>query len=232
MDYGCSMQSRSVTDIPEAELCRWLFSDPTVSTPLCRELEIAPSSLVAFSVPTTCIMPNAEGPGDIDVLLSTSPHHELALAIEVKRVKVDAASFHTGMPGKLQDLRRGVRQANLLGMLQVSRAMLLVVVVTDGRERHGLNFAFRGPEVPELRKAIDEFPSREKLTPNVGLAFVELTQPVDKAIADAGGIGIRMGRQPEVVVQPDAVTAAVRAYFEAVGLKAREGSEASRQPAA
>lgn len=149
-----------------------------------------------FSDPTTCIVPNAKGPGDIDVLLSTSPHHENALAIEVKRVKIDAGMFYTGMPGKLQDLRRSVRQANLLGRLQFSRAMLLIIVVTDGRERHGLNFAFRGPEVPMLRKAIDEFPDRERLAPNVGLAFIELTQPVDKAIKDAAGIGIRGTFEP------------------------------------
>jgi hypothetical protein len=186
IDYACKMEIRSVTDIHEAELCRWLFSDPTVSAPLCRELELAPPSLAAFSVPTARIVPNAEGPGDIDVLVSTSPHHKNALAIEVKRVKIDADTFHTGMPGKLQDLRRGVQQASLLGRLQFSRAMLLVVVVTDGRERHRLNFAFRGPEVPMLRKAIEEFPDRKRLAANVGLAFIELTQPVDKAIADAG----------------------------------------------
>lgn len=214
LDYACTMESRSVADIPEAELCRWMFSDPTVCVPLCLDLALAPGSLAAFSVPTACIMPTAEGPGDIDVLLTNSPGHEFTVAVEVKRVKIGADSFHTGIPGKLQDLRRGVRQANLLGMLQFSRAMLLVVVVTDGRERHGLNFAFRGPEIPELRKAIDEFPSRERLAPNVGLAFVELTQPVDKAIADAGSMGIRVDRRPGVVAQPDAVTAAVKAYFE------------------
>lgn len=216
MDYASNMESLSVTDIPEAELCRWLFSDPTVSAPLYRDLELAPSSLAAFSVPTTCIMPNAEGPGDIDVLVSASPHHEIAVAIEVKRVKIDADTFHTGMPGKLQDLRRGVQQANLLGRLQFSRAMLLVVVVTDGRERRGLNFAFRGPEVPMLRKAIDEFPDRKRLAPNVGLAFIELTQPVDKAIADAGSIGIRVDLRPKLGAQSEAVTAAVRAYFDGV----------------
>ena len=216
IDYACSVESRSVTDIPEAELCRWLFSDPTVSAPLCRDLELAPSTLAAFSVPTNCIVPNVEGPGDIDVLLSTSPHHENALAIEVKRVKVDVDTFHTGMPGKLQDLRRGVQQANLLGRLQFSRAMLLVVVVTDGRERHGLNFAFRGPEVPMLRKAIDEFPDRKRLAANIGLAFIELTQPVDKAIADAGSIGIRVDLRPTLAAQSEAVTAAVRAYFDRV----------------
>ena len=216
IDYAYNMKSRSVTDIPEAELCRWLFSDPTVSAALRRDLELAPSSLLAFSVPTTRIVPNAEGPGDIDILLSTSPHHKNALAIEVKRVKIDADTFHTGMPGKLQDLARGVQQAGLLGRLQFSRAMLLVVVLTDGRERHGLNFAFRGPEVPMLRKAIDEFPDRKRLAPNVGLAFVELTQPVDKVIADAGSIGIRVDHRPEVAAQPGAVTAAVKAYFDGV----------------
>ena len=30
----------SVTDIPEADLCRWLFSDPIVSVPLFRDLEL------------------------------------------------------------------------------------------------------------------------------------------------------------------------------------------------
>lgn len=224
MDYAWTMEFRSVADIPEAELCRWLFSDPTVCGPLCRDLEFTPCSLAAFSVPTTCIIPNAEGPGDIDVLLTSSPGYEFTVAIEVKRVKIGTDSFHTWMPRKLQGLRRGVRQASLLGTLQFSRAFLLVVVVTDGRERHGLNFAFRGPEVPELRKAIDEFPDRERLAPNIGLAFVEVTQPIDKPIADAGSIGIRVHRRPEVLAQPDAVTVALKAYFEGVRTRGSRGA--------
>lgn len=207
------MEAHSVTEIAEEALCRQLFIDPTFSQPLLRELRVEATSLLALSTPTTRIAPNAKGPGDIDVLISATPHHENALAIEVKRVKVGAEAFHTGMPGKLQNLRRGVQQANLLAQLQFSRAMLLIVVVTDGRERDGLNFAFRGAETRALRQAIDGFPGREKLAPKVGLAFVELTQPIDKDIADAGGIGIRIARPPTMVTQPESLSSAVRALF-------------------
>ena len=218
-----AMGSASVTGIAEDALCRWFFLD-LAARPLLEELRVSSGSRVLFSSPTTSAFPDARGPGDIDVLIADPQYPEASLAIEVKRVKIQAATFHTGMPGKLQDLQRGVQQANLLADLGFHRTFLVVAVVVDGREREQLNFASRGPTF-DLVEAIDNFPGRARLAPHVGLAFVEIVQPVDKPITDAGGIGVRVVRHSTAVQQPLSVTAAITRL-----LNARQGhGEASQE---
>lgn len=201
------MGSKSVTDLEEDVLCRWFFLS-LAAHPLLKELCVSPGSHPLFSVSTTSAFPGARGPGDIDVLIANPQCPETSLAIEVKRVKIQAATFHTGTPGKLQDLKRGVHQANLLAELGFHRTFLVVAVVVDGRERDYLNFASRGP-TSQLAQAIDDFPSRAKLAARVGLAFVEIVQPVDKPITDAGSIGVRVVRHSVAIQQPLSVTAAI-----------------------
>lgn len=205
------MESSSVTEITEDVLCRWLFLEPA-ARPLLEELRVLPGSRVWFSVPTTSVLSEARGPGDIDVLIGNPQYPESALAIEVKRVKVESATFHTGTPGKLQGLKHGVQQANLLAKVGFHRTFLLVAVVIDGRERVELNFASRGL-TSELAKAIGEFPRRAALAAHVGLAFVEITQPVDRPITDAGGIGVRVAQQPTGIAQSPALTAGIVHLF-------------------
>jgi len=109
------------------------------------------------------------------------------VAIELKRVKIVSETFYTEQPGKLGDLKHGVQQANLLRALGFYRTILMVAIVTDGRDRVGLNFASRGP-TSTLASIIDQFPDNDRLVSGIGVTFVEITQPIDKEINLAGAI--------------------------------------------
>lgn len=209
-----NVQAPSAADLPEAPLSRLLFGESPACRPLATELGIAPSSRVAFEVPTITLVPGARGPGDIDVLVFSSQTPERALAMELKRVKITPESFETELPGKLSDLKRGVRQANLLGGLGFHRAYLVIAVVTDGRQRIGYNFFGRGPTL-ELLKMIDQFPGRDQLRRGVGVAFVEITQPIDKEIALAGSVGAWIARDAQELDQPPSLTTSVAEFFRA-----------------
>ncbi len=129
----------------------------------------------------------------------------------MKRIKVGADTFATGLPNKVRQLKHGILQANLLCQLGFHRTYLLIAIVTDGRERTGLNFASRGPTT-EILQTIERFPRREALDQTVGLAFVELTQPIDKDIRYAGSIGIRIAVEAETIKQSPALNEAVERF--------------------
>ena len=185
------MNAQDATSVDEKPLAKWLFQGLPAARMLGREFRFEAPSRVFFEIPTIELVPGARGPGDVDVLVASSECPQRSVAFEVKRVKVDAATFATGAPGKVAKLKQGVQQVNLLCELGFHRAYLLVAIVTDGRERDVHSFPFRGP-TPEILRIIREFPSRDKLHPHAGLALVEMTQPVDKDIQFAGSIGMQI----------------------------------------
>lgn len=202
------MQALSATAIHEAPLCRWLFGKSPAFRNLATELRIGPGSRVTFEVSTRELVPSARGPGDIDVLVFDQRAPQHALAIEVKRIRVAPESFDTGLPSGLSELKHGVQQANLLGELGFHRTYLLIAVVTDGRQRSDYNFFGRGPSL-ELLQIITQFTGRDRLSSGVGLAFVELTQPVDKDVTDAGSTGAWVNRSAQDSEQPATLTGAI-----------------------
>jgi hypothetical protein len=202
------MQATSVTDIPESELARWLFSHPVASRDIFRTLGLGDCSCIDFGRSPKDFDSDARGPGDIDVLLCPKPSPDRAVAIELKRVKIVPETFYTEQPGKLGDLKHGVQQANLLYSLGFYRTILMVAIVTDGRDRAGSNFASRGP-TSTLANLIDQFPHNDRLGSGIGLTFVEITQPIDKEISWAGAVVVRSACDTEPRLQAAALTARV-----------------------
>lgn len=179
----------------------WLFAESQGRRLLIPKLDLSPTSYSVFSVRDPVVRSGDGPPGDIDVLVIDPDAPQHATAIECKRLKVRAGTFETLLPGKLQGLRKGVHQANGLLAMGFHRTFLAILVVTDGRERDAFNFAFRGL-TPELVRAVDTFPDRERLEDAVGLVFIEITQPIDKDIALASDIGVRVLRHPMGQQQP------------------------------
>ncbi len=205
----------SVVDLDEAELCRWLFSQPFLSAQLCQKLGVSGPSQVFFGTETKRITPEARGPGDIDILVGDPSRPEAITVIEAKRVKIFEDTFTTKTPTKLASCAGGVLQANLLGKLAFHRTWLLVVVATDGRERPGANFFSRGITF-ELMDIVRGHSAFRDLAPQVGLIFVYLDQPVDKEIDLAGGFGFDVRREPMSVNQPEVITVAAREWLAAI----------------
>ncbi len=79
------------------------------------------------------LVPDARGPGDIDVLAVDPSQPDQAVAIEVKRVKMPPDSYWTSLPNKIEEIGKGCKQAGLLRAIGFQRSYLLVAVVADGR---------------------------------------------------------------------------------------------------
>jgi hypothetical protein len=95
--------------------------------------------------------------------------------------------------------------------LGFSRVVLSVLVVTDGRSRGEFNFAFRGPTgeiIGKINRAFD----LTDLHGDIGVARIEIVQPVDKDFTLAGGIGGRFLRDPAPREQSASLTVAIQQY--------------------
>lgn len=199
------MEAAAVTDVYEDKLTRWLFTALASSNLLASELDLSSGMQLTFMADTQTLAPTARGPGDIDVLAVNARCPEYAVAIEVKRVKMPSDSYLTSQPNKVQELRKGCVQVGLLREIGFHRSYLLVAVVADGREQAELGFAFRGP-TPALVRAVKEKLRSLDFHPDVGVVVVEVTQPINKDIHDAGAIGIWTHQRASAIQQNSELT--------------------------
>jgi hypothetical protein len=205
-------RSSTVTDIVEGPLTRWLFSQSSARHTLWRELDLPIPARIAFELKPPEIHGKSTVPGNIDVLVCHPAKPDRAVVFESKRVKVKPQTFETLLPGKLRELeKKGTRQATGLHEKQFHRNWLLVCVAIDGRERHGKFFS-RGLSGP-LVKTIYDYVNNLVLRPGVGVVVVEICQPVDDPIEDAGSMVIKVVREPTPQTQPDHVTQWVRSQI-------------------
>ena len=203
------MDAAAATDIEEAQLTRWLFTGFAPSRQLASQFGFAPGTKLYFGADPRTLRTDARGPGDIDVLAIDLVRPECALAIEVKRVKMPTDSYWTSLPNKLEGIDKGRKQVELLRQIGFHRSYLLIAVVADGRERTDVNFASRG-STPALIKTVRDKLSCLEFHPDVGVLVVEVTQPVDKNICDAGAVGIWTHQEGNPIPQHPGVTQSVK----------------------
>ncbi len=203
------MEARSLVKISESELLRWIFTEFVGRCHVLSELGLPLEATVCLEVAGPIIELESGPPGDIDALIGDVDVPEQAVALEAKRVLVPSSAFRTLQPNKLHELRKGARQANGLAIRGFCQAWLLVIVVTDGRERGSYNFIGRGAS-PELIELIDTVVQDLNLRPEVGVLSLQLTQPVDRDFTLAGGVSLRVVRRASSGRPSARLTEAVR----------------------
>jgi hypothetical protein len=181
----------AVTEMAEKKLVKWLFTFDAIRFGLWRHLGLPMPASVAFELLDPPADPGIPRP-EIDALVYDSRHPERAVAFQCKRVTVRPEVFIWSQPGKMNKLKEGARQSNDTWRVGFHRSVLLVCIVVDGRERAG-NFLDRGLS-PALAKTIYSRTAALNLRPEVAMAAVEIVQPVDQPIQDAGGICIKLIR--------------------------------------
>jgi hypothetical protein len=149
--------------------------------------------------------------GDVDVLLCSPHQPDLAIAIEVKKVKVGASAIRSGMPNKLGRLKKAVGQANKLAGIGFSQVYLYVFVVVDSREQNRGEYSFDGASM-ELKDVIQCEVSKRlcDLVPTVGLFQCEFTQSMDSTPLEEGAFGLCLVRPATTVEQTPELTEWVR----------------------
>jgi hypothetical protein len=147
--------------------------------------------------------------GDADSVLVPITEPTATTAIEFKRIRITNATFDTGMPGGLQELKKAVRQGNALAQAGFAYVWVTVLVVTDSPERRTPEKKYVPPPGAVMRAVESSIPV-DCLNPVVGLYITEITQPVDRPVLEEGVFGGNLIRPARRQQQPDHLTAAIQ----------------------
>lgn len=202
-----------VTKRGESELIRWLVASPAKDA-LLAEIGASADSFISCDVRQP-VVENPQGkPGDIDLLICDSGRPDRAIALQCKRVKVTALNQDEDDDvSKLPDIGGGVKQANLQrANLCFYRNYLCVLIETDGRLRTRSNALFRGT-TQETFQQIYQFPQRESLHQDVGVIFVEVSQPTGKSFTSKASVGICVDRDAERLEQSASLTNRIKQHM-------------------
>jgi len=202
-DYPMVEEER-VTQQKEEQIVSWLFSQTQVKELIFTELRIQNPCFSLNVVDPIIDNPNKK-PGDIDILICEQRQPHRAIALECKRVKVIAADMENDKVNKIDNIGNGVKQANALREIGFHRTYLAILIEVEGKNRVEYNTLCRGPSPTTFKKVYD-FPFRDKLHKDVGVIFIEISQPTGKSIDSMAGVGICIDKEAGRLEQPDYLT--------------------------
>ncbi len=202
-----------VTAKGEAEILTWLLGTPPARDLLFTNLDLPAATYAQTSItePILDRRPRRK-PGDLDMVLVPHPSDpSRAISIQAKRVKVQAISTYRDDVsnrhlGNLTDL---IEQANGSRELGFHLNYAMVVVEIDGMQRSGFNFLARTTTEGQFNR-IYHRAWDSPLHEDVGLIFVEISQPTGADIDTTGFIAISVDKRARPLEQPSYLTTKVR----------------------
>lgn len=202
-DYDVLQEDR-VTEVPESRIIRALFSSSAQDL-IFPELGVSKNSSIFYDVREPVVQ-FGQQPGDIDVLIADGGRADLAIALQCKRVKVLALNHDEDKANKIDSIAGGVRQANLQrSTFGFYRNYLVIIIQTVGKLRTRNNTLARGPSRDTLKK-VYHFPQRESLHEDIGIVFIEITQPTGKSWTRMAQIAICVDQDAHRLEQPARLT--------------------------
>jgi hypothetical protein len=210
---GASYSSDRVTSKAEAEIINWVLRTPPARELLLANLKVPEAAYVQASVrePILDRRP-ARKPGDLDLLLLSDPNDpSRAISIQAKRIKVEAVTTYRDdvcnrQLGNLSDL---IEQANGSRELGFHLNYAMVIVQCDGIRRSEFNFLGRTTTSGQFRR-IYHRTWNSPVHSDVGVIFVEISQPTAASIDRAGVVAICVDKEAKCIDQPSSLTARMR----------------------
>lgn len=196
----------SLADLDEIELVRRLLADSHWRGRILN-LEGIPSDVVAM--PEVSRKGLSYGEGDVDILLAEPGSPDRAIAIQVKRIKVDNKSLVESAPKKMSGLDKLKHQIRTDVDLGFSQCYGFVFVVVDSREFNQGAFTYSGL-TDRVRRIIEGKMADSDIHPLAGLAHFQFVQPMDDRPLSAGSFSARVKGSPTVRDQPAQLTAWVQ----------------------
>jgi hypothetical protein len=194
-DDGGVSSSDDVTKQDEERTIQWILGSRARDL-LLEVLEAGSDVFIDCSIRQPIVENSQSKPGDIDLLICPARRPDIAIAFQCKSVVVKSLNAEEDDDVKklprLQDLViQANRQRNDYGFY---RNYLAILIKVDGRRKVNYNTLLRCAG-PETLKTIYEFPDREAVHHDVGIIFVEITQPTAKSFDEHVTFGVCVDRE-------------------------------------
>lgn len=209
-DDASPKSDERVTDRSEKEIVDWFIGMRPAREILLDELGLPADTYIQTNVAEPLLERNRrEPPGDIDLILVPDPRQ--AIAIQVKRIRVLADTTHRDRtPGRqLGNVTRLVEQANGSRKIGFCANYALVLIECDGTQRSEYNFLLRDTS-PDVFRRIYHLAKDQPIHPDVGLIFVEITQPTNASVDYAAVVAVCEDKRATRLDQPPELSARVR----------------------
>lgn len=203
----------SIADIHEDKLVEYLLSVPYWRQWMFGHFGIPEDPIYRERVSLDTAPGGLPRKGDIDVLRCGRGRFEESVAYQVKQVKVSLAQLQAKTPGKLQDLKEAVRQANLLVDVGFWKVYLYVFALGDARELNLLgDDRLQFNEIKyKINLAVGN--SIGELNSRIGVFDVELVQTTDSRPTTFDQAGGHLRRQATAAPQSYELTKWVGEVF-------------------
>lgn len=202
-----------VTEKLEDSILRWLVTSPAARSLLLRTFGFeVQEAFVSCSVVQPVIENPLRKPGDIDLLLCRKTDPSRCVAFQSKRVKVEALDTATDKLSNytIRKLRGVVEQANAMRrQIAFFQNYVLIIIEADTVARSEHNIPNRRVTADKFQRIYD-FPDRDALDPEVGIAFIEVVQPTGACIDKAGIVAVAVDVRAKVIQQTDNLTNRVK----------------------
>jgi hypothetical protein len=203
----------SIADIHEDKLVEYLLAVPYWRQWVFGHYGIPDHPIYRERVPLDTVPGGLPRKGDIDVLLCGRGRFEESVAYQVKRVKVSLTQLRAKTPGKLQDLKEAVRQANLLVDVGFWKVYLDIFALIDARELDLLTEDRLHFNEIKYKISLAIGNSIADLNTRVGVFEVELVQTTDGPPTTFDQTGGHLRRQASAAPQSYELTKWVSEVF-------------------
>lgn len=202
----------SVVNLIEDRAVRWLFDHPVFRNDFIREFFPRPDLVHSYFRQTEPFTQPKTLPGDIDLLLVHRDYPLRPIAFECKRVKIVSRDKDTPTINRLQELTKGIQQANGYRSLGFHQSYLFIILLDDGRAMRATNQMFRyAPAEPMME--VFNIPWHEDLHSDVGVIYVRINQMTGKSINHSHSIGYCIDKKAVPLEQTAEMTNKIRSLF-------------------
>ena len=200
-----------VTKVDEEAILRFFMASPGAPR-LFKRLGVPQNPFFAFSVKEP-VRKNPHHP-DFDLIICEPDKPHLATAIQCKRVKVTTVTDGKDKVNKLEGVGGVVKQARIqreeYGFHQ---NYIALIIQTFDRDREKNNILFSGLSDDTFHEIYD-FPQRDSVHEDVGIIFIQITQPTGTDYTEKGNIGICLdksaGRLTQTAILTERISEFVR----------------------
>jgi hypothetical protein len=194
-------QSNSVRDYHEDAITNWLLDGESRKRLLTGDIFENVDEVIDKRCLRKPFTPDRGKPGDIDILLFQRDSPQRSVAIECKRIKVEALSERDVKINGEKNIGEGIIQANEYFNLGFSRVYLLIFLLHDGRKLNTPNILFRYGKGLKVER-LYSLPWQGDLHEKVGIIFVEVYQISDRDVNTTYGLGICVDKRASEQEQP------------------------------
>lgn len=208
----------SVSTEGEIDLMDWLARQPDLLAVLLAQVCLSGRTVFDTNVVSPFYRNHKEGEIDLVAIPERAP--QSAIAFQVKRFPVRRDGEDEWVALDRHKLAKLISQCNETAGLGFHKVYGVILLVADGRGHPAASTLHRGAGEQTFRRLYN-FTRPDSLDPRVGLAFLEIVQPMARDWKTFGLVAAAIDKQADPIEQPGALSEKIEKWARRAMAKGR-----------